>query len=233
MSNNDLSIARAIAISAHQAVGQKRKYDGTPYYHHPLRVAEAVAENGGTVNQIAAALLHDVVEDTAITLSDLVTLLTESGYTESYIPIVVRMVNSLTDVFVAGTGINREWRQASEIVRHRNNKTTAFWLIKLCDLNDNLDSIEKYDQGYLPVFLSHVYPLYEAVPRCGQEYQIYKRLGKRFETYDRLFNFTNHPKTHVFRDKIRAITEILPPVFTVQDVKTLVLHGAPTYDDRN
>jgi (p)ppGpp synthase/HD superfamily hydrolase len=42
-----------------------------PFIHHPERVAELVAEAGGTPEMVAAALLHDLLEDTPIAPADL------------------------------------------------------------------------------------------------------------------------------------------------------------------
>ena len=58
-----------IAYSGHD--GQIRK-SGEPYVHHPIEVAKIVAKDIGLdYVSIASAILHDVVEDTDITLNDL------------------------------------------------------------------------------------------------------------------------------------------------------------------
>lgn len=49
------------ALVAHN--GQKNKFNGEPYIMHPMRVASMVAEEGYNEYAIAAALLHDVLED--------------------------------------------------------------------------------------------------------------------------------------------------------------------------
>ncbi len=49
------------ARAAH--ANQTRKYSGEPYFTHVERVAKLVAEHGGTPDQIAAAYLHDTLED--------------------------------------------------------------------------------------------------------------------------------------------------------------------------
>lgn len=55
--------AKAIAKEAH--FGVKRKWGDDPYIVHPERVAKKVASLEGTDDiDVAAALLHDVVEDT-------------------------------------------------------------------------------------------------------------------------------------------------------------------------
>lgn len=56
--------AMQLAYSAHH--GQLDR-SGVPYIFHPLHLAEQMK----TENEIVVALLHDVVEDTSITLTDL------------------------------------------------------------------------------------------------------------------------------------------------------------------
>lgn len=63
-------VARAAAYAAEAHVKQKRKAGDEPYINHPLRVAQAAAEVGLDAEAIAAALLHDVVEDTDRSIED-------------------------------------------------------------------------------------------------------------------------------------------------------------------
>lgn len=63
-----ISKAHMFAAGAHGGVGQKRKYTGEDYINHPVAVREIVAWHGGTVEMQIAALLHDVVEDTHVTI---------------------------------------------------------------------------------------------------------------------------------------------------------------------
>ena len=56
------------ATDAHQ--GQKRKYSDEDYISHPIEVAKMVHyRSSGSVTMTAAALLHDVLEDTKVTHS--------------------------------------------------------------------------------------------------------------------------------------------------------------------
>jgi (p)ppGpp synthase/HD superfamily hydrolase len=64
-----LGDALAMAAAAHR--GQTR-HDGTPYLAHPLRVCELLAETGATEPTLAAALLHDGVEDSELTVGEVV-----------------------------------------------------------------------------------------------------------------------------------------------------------------
>ncbi len=63
-------VTRAWELAAGLHAGQVRK-SGEAYISHPLAVATIVAEQTADAVTIAAALLHDVVEDTDITLDDL------------------------------------------------------------------------------------------------------------------------------------------------------------------
>ena len=63
-----IEAAYRLAASAHE--GQYRK-SGDPYVTHPLAVATIVADLGLDEDTVAAALLHDAVEDTRVSLEDL------------------------------------------------------------------------------------------------------------------------------------------------------------------
>jgi GTP diphosphokinase / guanosine-3',5'-bis(diphosphate) 3'-diphosphatase len=64
------SVERAYEVAAHWHKDQKRR-SGDPYITHPLAVATILAELGMPTETICAALLHDTVEDTAYTLTEL------------------------------------------------------------------------------------------------------------------------------------------------------------------
>ena len=67
----DLSlIERAYAVAERAHTGQKRR-SGEPYITHPVAVAQIIADLGIGAKTIAAALLHDTVEDTEFTLDEL------------------------------------------------------------------------------------------------------------------------------------------------------------------
>ncbi|MNL35737.1 GTP pyrophosphokinase rsh [compost metagenome] len=57
---------KAAVFAAEAHVGQRRKGLDEPYINHPLRVAAAVEACGLPPEAVAAALLHDVVEDTPV-----------------------------------------------------------------------------------------------------------------------------------------------------------------------
>ena len=63
-------VRRAYAFAEHAHRGQRRK-DGQAYISHPVRVARVLAALGYSEEVLAAALLHDVVEDSDTTLDQL------------------------------------------------------------------------------------------------------------------------------------------------------------------
>jgi hypothetical protein len=65
-----LSLAFFVARRAH--AGHTRGGHGRPYLEHPIEVAELLHGDGNDEMTIAAGLLHDVVEDSGLTISDMI-----------------------------------------------------------------------------------------------------------------------------------------------------------------
>ena len=87
--SDKLMIRKAFNLSVEAHSNQRRK-TGEPYIFHPISVAKIVAnEIGLGAISITAALLHDVVEDTAYTLNDIERLFGET---------VARIVSGLTKI---------------------------------------------------------------------------------------------------------------------------------------
>jgi (p)ppGpp synthase/HD superfamily hydrolase len=87
-------IARARYFAAKKHLGQTRKYTGEPYIVHPVAVAERVRASGGTPNMIAAALLHDVLEDTDATVDEI-----ESITNREVAMLVIELTDQYTSEF--------------------------------------------------------------------------------------------------------------------------------------
>ena len=69
--SSDISLIEKAFQFAHQAHYDQVRKSGEPYISHPLYVANLLAEMELDKESIAAGLLHDVVEDTNLTLADL------------------------------------------------------------------------------------------------------------------------------------------------------------------
>src|SRR3712207_2395630 len=136
--------ARVFATAAHAAIGQKRKYSGEDYIVHPAAVADLVRAVGGTPEMLAAAWLHDTVEDTGGRIS-LALIAAEFG------PVVAAYVADLTDVSRPEDG-NRRARKALDR-RHTAQARPAAQTIKLADIIANAPSIIAHDPAFAPVYL--------------------------------------------------------------------------------
>jgi GTP pyrophosphokinase len=79
-----LTKAAAWAINAHQ---EQQRASGEPYHSHVFAVADILNDLNLDYETLAAAMLHDVVEDTDVTLDDV---------RENFGPAIARMVDGVT-----------------------------------------------------------------------------------------------------------------------------------------
>ena len=125
-----------IAYNAHE--GQLRK-SGEPYIYHPLGVAKIVAHNIGLdSDSIAAALLHDVVEDTKWTIKDINKAVGKN---------ISKIVEGLTKISILRK--NKDYSVQAENYRRMlltlHNDIRVI-LIKIADRLHNMRTIEHLDE---------------------------------------------------------------------------------------
>ncbi len=140
------------ASVAHQ--GQKRKYTNDDYIVHPIAVAKLVHERYEDNNMTCAALLHDVLEDTLVTHSELRAFLHKAFSVESAEDIL-SLVVELTDVYTkeAFPHYNRKQRKDFEALRLAYASKRAKQ-IKKADIEHNSESILEHDPKFAEVFLA-------------------------------------------------------------------------------
>ena len=152
MKNDLVSRARLYAIEAHSRINHRRKYSLEPYDVHLKDVADIVSTVTEDVEIIAAAWLHDVVEDTPATFLDL---------EKEFGPQVAQLVSEVTDVSSPANG-NRATRKALD----RAHLAKASWrgkTIKLSDLIDNCRDICSHDPEFAKVYLTEMSGLLEVL----------------------------------------------------------------------
>jgi len=150
--NQDI-ILKAIEVFATRAhEGQLRKYTEEPYINHPIAVAKIVEEKGGSFEMIAAALLHDVLEDTHVSIEGLRQFLFE--IVPSSAGKILQLVIELTDVYEKKNfpHLNRKQRKQLEAER-LGRVSDAAKQIKVADIIDNTKSIQEHDPKFAKVFL--------------------------------------------------------------------------------
>ena len=116
-----------LANNAHKGVCRR---SGEPYICHPLAVARLVLDLGMDTESIAAALLHDVVEDTPTTLDDL-----KAAFGEE-VALLVDGVTKLTKIQFS----NIEELQAENLRKMllAMSRDVRVMIIKLCDRLHNM-----------------------------------------------------------------------------------------------
>jgi (p)ppGpp synthase/HD superfamily hydrolase len=155
LAHPDLGRTVELSIKAHE--GQTDK-SGRPYYLHPLRVAMRLASC--TPEERHAALLHDVVEDTAVTLDDL----REMGYGEE--------VLALVDLLTRRKPTGESHKQYIErLVSSGNVKALR---VKLADVYDNMSpartrSLPPHERGMRHRFAKDANRVKAALTALGDE----------------------------------------------------------------
>jgi guanosine-3',5'-bis(diphosphate) 3'-pyrophosphohydrolase len=125
-------VSRAYHLAALAHAEQTRR-SGEPYMTHPLAVARIVAGLGLDEVTIAAALLHDAVEDTGVTLDDLEAL---------FGPDVAAIVDGVTKL----DRLHFDSKEAQQAATFRKmlvamSKDLRVLIIKLCDRLHNMRTI--------------------------------------------------------------------------------------------
>jgi (p)ppGpp synthase/HD superfamily hydrolase len=147
--------AQVYAMAAHAAVGQRRKYTNEPYIVHPAEVAKIVAGvPGSTPDMVAAAWLHDVVEDTGCTFNDI-----HMGFGAD----IAALVGWLTDVSKPEDG--PRWYRKKMDREHTAQAPAEAQTIKLADLISNTKSIMAHDPKFAKVYLEEKRLLLDVMTR--------------------------------------------------------------------
>jgi guanosine-3',5'-bis(diphosphate) 3'-pyrophosphohydrolase len=168
-------ILKTITQYADAAHGEQlRKYSGHRYIVHPLRVMKICQQYSDNIQMHAAALLHDVLEDTDVTAEEMLTFL-KSVFNTNEANETLRMVVELTDIFTkkAYPHLKRRARKELEINRLAVISIDA-QTIKYADIMDNAKDIIINDVDFALVYLKESQRLLE---RMNQGHQVlYKEL---------------------------------------------------------
>ena len=126
-------VERAFTLCVTAHAGQKR-VSGEDYYYHPFNVAKIVISLGMDSQSIAAALLHDVVEDTDYTLDDIKEMFGED---------VALLVDGVTKI--GRLNFSTKEQQQAESLRKMliaMGKDIRVIIIKLADRLHNMRTID-------------------------------------------------------------------------------------------
>lgn len=123
-------VLKALAFAAHKHRDQRRKdNNASPYINHPIALATVLCNEGGItdVNVLCVALLHDTIEDTETTPTEL---------TELFGKTISDLVMEVTD----DKSLPKAERKRLQI-EHAANASYEAKLVKLADKISNLRDI--------------------------------------------------------------------------------------------
>lgn len=136
-------IFRAIEFAAKAHSGQFRKGTKIPYIVHPLGVAKILIEHDCPEEVVVAGILHDTIEDTAITISDI---------RHSFGEQVASIVEGASEPDKSNTWENRK----RHTIEYLKTAPTEVLLVSLADKLDNVRAIredyEKHGESLWPRF---------------------------------------------------------------------------------
>jgi len=163
-----MEFLESIEQFAREAHGdQQRKYEPGPYIIHLVRVKNICLEYVKDDTIAAAALLHDVLEDTAITKQELFDFLQPLAGNRAQR--VLDLVVELTDIYTKDNypQWNRRKRKTREAER-LSQISPEGQTIKYADILDNSATISKAEGDFAEVYLAEARTLMNAMQKGNQ-----------------------------------------------------------------
>lgn len=170
--------AQDYAHKAHDSIGQKRKYDGAPYWTHTDAVAQILQDAGEHFEVVIAGHLHDVKEDVP-TSEPMYNCIDETepfsltDISDEFGANVANLVYQVTNVFVPKDFpyLSRKLRKQCEAARLASIYADA-QTIKYADIIHNLsdwETIFKDDAEYACKYLVEKAEVLDVMKRGNKE----------------------------------------------------------------
>jgi len=152
LATNIIWEAYLFAEAAHGAINHKRKITGEDYIVHPIEVADVAARVGLSDETIAAAFLHDTIEDTSVS-AELVELLFDGEVAR----LTIGMTDLYTDPKIDGNNAERALKNA----HHMWKQDKDILNLKCADMYANLRSLDDADTKEMQKFAKYIIPKME------------------------------------------------------------------------
>ena len=143
MANNPLNtelLDRAIIFAVHAHAGTERRGKGYPYIIHPMEAMEIVATMTADQELLAAAALHDTVEDTEVTVEQL-----KAEFGER----IASLVADESDVMPEGLTEEASWHQRKQAAIDRLARASHD--AKMVALGDKLSNMRAIARDYAEI----------------------------------------------------------------------------------
>ena len=128
---------RAIVFALRAHAGTERRGKGFPYIVHPLEAVEIVATMTADQELLAAAALHDTVEDTDVTIEQI---------REEFGEHITSLVEAESDIKVTGVSKEESWRIRKQAAIDR--LAAAPLDAKMVALGDKLSNMRAIARDY-------------------------------------------------------------------------------------
>lgn len=120
-------VEKALKFATNAHKGQYRKYTGEAYVTHPIAVCNLVSDFTNDKDILAAALLHDTMEDCEVTYEELC-----NEFGKRVADMVKELTNDKEEISKKG--------KVDYMVNKINKMSEPCVLIKLCDILNNMSS---------------------------------------------------------------------------------------------
>lgn len=140
MANNPLDttlLDKAIIFAVKAHSGTERRGKGFPYIVHPMEAMEIVSTITNDQELLAAAALHDTVEDTHVTIGII---------REEFGDRIADLVEAESDVFVEGVSEEDSWHERKKAALERLAKATRD--VKIVAMGDKLSNMRAIARDY-------------------------------------------------------------------------------------
>jgi len=128
---------RAIVFAVRAHAGTERRGKGFPYIVHPMEAVEIVATMTRDQELLAAAVLHDTVEDTDVTVEQI---------REEFGDRIASLVASESDIVLDGCAVEESWHTRKQVAIDRLSRASHD--AKIVALGDKLSNMRAIARDY-------------------------------------------------------------------------------------
>ena len=178
--NTDL-LDRAIIFAVKAHAGTERRGKGYPYIVHPLEAVEIVSTMTADQELLAAAALHDTVEDTDVTVEQI---------REEFGPRVAALVADESDVFPEGLSEEDSWHGRKQAAIDRLSRASHD--AKMVALGDKLSNMRAIARDY-SIKGDELWNIFHVKDRKDHEWH-YRGLADALRELDGTFAFQEFEK---------------------------------------
>ena len=189
MANNPLDtelLDRAIVFAVHAHAGTERRGKGFPYIVHPMEAVEIVATMTRDQELLAAAALHDTVEDTDVTVEQL-----RADFGER----IASLVASESDEMPEGVSEEDSWHDRKQAAINR--LAAASHDAKIVALGDKLSNMRAIARDY-KVKGDALWSIFHVKDKASHEWH-YRGLAS---------SLSELSDTFAYRELVRLIDEV-------------------------